>query len=110
MAAKAKRYKPRCDLVKFAGKAAEKGGAFRFSNSFEARFACKAAARMEEFGLDVVVEDQAQTGSLYGTYRDRESGEVVGSFRFADHSPTGRRQWSRLTEETKRVKKALRRK
>lgn len=102
-----KKYKPRCDLVRFDGKAAEKGSTFRYSKSFEADFACRAAARMDEFGLDVVIEDQAQTGSIYGTYRDRKSGEALESFRFADHGTYGSRQSSRLSDETKRVKKAL---
>lgn len=101
-----KRYGPRCDLVRFAGKAAEKGSRFRYE-SFESHFACRAAARMDEFGLDVVIEDQAQTGSIYGTYRDRETGELVESFRFSDHGPFGGKMFSRLTDETKRVKKAL---
>lgn len=109
MATGGKRYKPRCDLVKFAGKSLEKGGAFRYGKSFEAHFACRAAARMDEFGLDVVIVNQAQTGSIYGHYEDRKSGEAVESFRFADHGTYGSKQVSRLTDETKRVKRALQR-
>lgn len=91
-------------LIGWEGLAAKHGAVPRFRCA-EWRQAVRLAARIEAAGLTLVIQDQAQTGSIYGEICDMTGRRFA--VRIADHGVCGgRRGASRVCTTVRNLRRA----